>query len=389
VGHVPEGREALNRALDLASDDPDLYFDTAAELAEAQLWVEAAHLYLEAILRFHPGEIPRERREQLAEASYWAAQQPQAENDIPIPRIAEVDPPLERVIEARNLFYRGQEDEAYSTVDQVLVEIRPGMPEALYLQSEIYNAWGDIPSAYDILFELDDRDDTPDWIREAVDQTLQGAFLMQSSAQEQIDQDPENPYVYLPLYEWYLSFGFYEQATETIQQALRLAEDSPDFVLEASDVAARNGAWLEKARLLRYAGQLNPDIITPEFSENIVEALYYGSIEPGALEVLGEIEGYFPDGERGAVRDAYRDALIARYKLYYEDFGEAQALIEEVVARNALLPMPRLVQAEVYLFTGDFQQSERILLELQGSRTAPPWVKDEVQFMLEEINPDS
>jgi len=388
AGRIQDGREALNRALDLAGDDPDFYFDTAEELAEAQFWIEAAHLYLEAILRFTPGDVPPERREQLAEAAYWAAEQPQAEGEIPISGIAEVDPPIERVVKARNLFYRGQEDEAYSTVDQVLWEM-PGMPEALYLQSEILNAWGDVASAYNLLFELDERDDTPDWIREVVNQTLQDAFSMQSYAQEEIDQDPENPYVYLPLYEWYLGFGLYEQANETIQQALHWAGDNLDFVIEASSVAARNGAWLEKARLLSYAGQLNPDIITPEFSEDILQTLYYGSIEPGALEVLSEFDGFLPEGERGAIRDAYRDALIARYKLYYEDIGEAQALINEVVARNSLLPMPRLVQAEAFLFTGDFQQSERILLELQNSRAAPPWVKDEVQFMLEEINPDS
>jgi len=388
AGRIQDGREALNRALDLVGDDPNFYFDTAEELAEAQFWIEAAHLYLEAILRFTPGDVPPESRERLAEAAYWAAEQPQAEGEIPISRIAEVDPPIERVVKARNLFYRGQEDEAYSTVDQVLWDM-PGMPEALYLQSEIFYTWGDVASAYDLLFELDERDDTPDWIREAVNQILQDAFSMQSYAQEEIDQDPENPYVYLPLYEWYLSFGLYEQANETIQQALHWAGDNLDFVIEASNVAARNGAWLEKARLLSYAGQLNPDIITPEFSEDILQTLYYGSIEPGALEVLSEFDGFLPEGERGAIRDVYRDALIARYKLYYEDIDEAQALINEVVARNSLLPMPRLVQAEAFLFTGDFQQSERILLELQNSRAAPPWVKDEVQFMLEEINPDS
>ena len=385
VGEADEAKQALNQALTLSQDDPDFYFEIASYLADNLFWVEAAHIYLEGIKQFHPDKIPLELLDDFREAVYWAAESPQAERDIPLPEIATVDPPMERIAKARHLFHSGDEDEAFFIVEQLLADRKPGMPEALYLKSEILYSWGDTQSAFNILYVLQERDDTPDWIREIIDQLLEDAFSMQRHAQEQIDADPENPYVYLPLYEWYLSFGLYDEAADLLQQAIRVAGEDLDFILTASDVAGRTGAWLEAAQLLRYAGQVNPDLINPEFSERILQALYFGAIDPGALEVLGEIETYLPEGERGVIRGAYRDALIARYKLYNEDPGEAQALIEEVVNRAVIMPLPRLVQAETYLFTGEISQGEAILLELQNSRTTPPWVKDEVQFMLDEI----
>jgi len=259
------------------------------------------------------------------------------------------------------------------------------MPEALYLQSEIFYTWGDIQTSFAILYELRERDDTPDWIRAEVEIILQDAILMKERAQEQIGADPENPYVYLPLYESYLGTGLYEQANETIQQALRLAGDNSEFAQTAGEVASRNGAWLEAAQLFVHAGQLNPAILTPEFSEKITQALYYGAGEPNAPEVFGKLENYLPEDERGVIRAAYRDALIARYKLHYEDAAEAQALIEEVVNQAPILALPRLVQAEVYLFTDEISQGQAILQDLQGNRTAPPWVREEAQSMLNEI----
>lgn len=387
AGQSDEAKGSLNRALDLAGDSPDFYFETAATLAENEIWVEASHVYLNAIQHFYPGKIPADLLNEFHKAVYWAAEYQEAEGEIPIPAIAEVDVPIERVAKARYLLHFGDENEALKIVEHILTEIEPGMPEALYLQSEIYYTWGDVQASFAILYELQERDDTPDWIRENVERILQDALLMNERAQEQIDADPDNPYVYLPLYESYLGAGLSEQANETLQHALLLADGNPEFTQSAGEVAARNGAWLEAAQLFAHAGQLNPEIITPAFSEKIIQALYYGAGEQNAPEVFSILENFLPEDERGAIRAAYRDALIARYKLHYEDAAEAQALIEDVVNRAPILALPRLVQADVYLFVDDVPLSQAILLDLQNSRTAPAWVREEAQFMLEEIKP--
>jgi serine/threonine protein kinase len=388
AGEIESTNDSLNQALELAADDPNFYFETAAELADREIWVQAAHVYLAGLKRFSLQQAPPDLQDPFHEAVYWAAEYPEAEKAIPIPAIAEVDVPMERVAKARYMFHFGDQEEAFFIVEQVLNEIKPGMPEALYLQAEIFYDWDDIQASFDILYELQERENTPDWIREEVDMILQDAILMQERAQEQIEADPENPYLYLPLYEAYIGTGLYDQASETLQQALRLAGEDPDFAQAAADVAARYGAWLTVAQLLVHAGQItNPNVLTPELSEKIIQALYYGASEERAADVFGEMEAFLPEDERGILRAAYRDALIARYKLYYEDVAEAQALIEDVVNRVPLLALPRLVQAEVYTFTDDIAQSQEILRELQNSRTAPAWIREEAQYMLEEIKP--
>ena len=387
--HHEEAWGALNCALELAKDDADFYFDTAEELADRGFWVEAAQIYLRGFQSFHNGEIPDEMLDDFHEAVYWATDSPEAEHIVPIPEIAKVDIPMERVATARYLFHFGDEEEALKILERVLIDIKPDMPEALYLQSEIFYAWGDVEAYFNILRELQAREDTPDWIREDIELLLHESIQMREQAQAQVDADPENPYVYLPLYEWYLGVGLYQEANDVIQLALKIAGDDPEIAQLAGEIATRYGAWLDAAQLFAYAGQLEPGELPPELAEIILQALYYGAVEEGAPEIFGELETYLPEGERGILRAAYRDALMARYKLYYEDADEAKAIIEDVVGRMPkTLALPRLVQAEVYLFTDDIRQGEAILLELQNSRTAPPWVQDEVQFMLEAIKPD-
>jgi serine/threonine protein kinase/uncharacterized protein HemY len=386
-GNIGEAEGALNQALELAGDDPGLYYDVAADLAEAGLWVEAAHVYLLGLQRFDAGEIPPDWVNDFHEAVYWAAEYPEAEGAIPIQEIARVDPPMERVAKARYLFYFGDQGQAQQIVEQVMAEIKPGMPEAMYLQAEIYYNREDYPAAYGLFFELQAREDTPDWIRAEIEPLLEEAMLMSERAQAQIDADPENPYRYLPLYEIYLGQGQIEKANAVLQQALGLAENDLEFIQAVAEMAARNGAWLDAARLFARLAQISPDELTPELSEKIIQALYYGASEAGAPVVFGEMEAYLPEGERGVLRGIYHDALLARYKLYFEDIGEAQALIDDVVRRAPNLALPQLVQAEVYLFNGNIPGSEALLQDLQGNRTAPPWIHEEAQKMLAEIKP--
>jgi len=386
-GKTGEAEGALNQALELAGDDPGLYYDVAADLAGAGLWVESAHVYLLGLQRFEAGEISPDVVNDFHEAVYWAAEYPEAEGAIPIQEIARVDPPMERVAKARYLFYFGDQAQAQQIVEQVMAEIKPGMSEAMYLQAEIFYDREDYPAAYPLFFELQAREDTPDWIRAEIEPLLEEAMLMSERAQAQIDADPENPYLYLPLYEIYLGQGQSEKANAVLQQALSLAKNDLGFVQAIAEMAARNGAWLDAARLFARQAQISPDELTPELSEKIIQALYYGASEAGAPVVFGEMEAYLPEGERGVLRGIYRDALLARYKLYFEDVGEAQALIEDVVRRAPNLALPQLVQAEVYLFNGNIPGSEALLQDLQENRSAPPWIRDEAQKMLEEIKP--
>jgi uncharacterized protein HemY len=218
---------------------------------------------------------------------------------------------------------------------------------------------------------------------------LEGANDLIENAQAQIDADPDDPFLYLPLYEAYLWQGQYDQAREAIQEALRVAGNNSEFAQVAGDVAARNGAWLDAARFYARSAQMTPDEPRPELAEKLIQALYYGAMEEGAPDVFGELEASLPDDDRGVLRGVYRDALIARYKLFYDDTFEAQELIESAVERAPNLPLPRMIQAEIYQWNGDFEASEAILLDLQDARLLSPWMQEEVHFLLEDFNPDS
>ncbi len=382
-GHYQEGRGALDQALELAGDDPEFYFNTALALAEAQFWVEAAHINLEGIQRFHPGDVPWVLRNRLGETAFWAADQPEAEKGIPIPRIAEVDPALERVIKARYAYYHGDPGEAELIVEEVLTQINPGMPEAMLLQAEMFYDWGDPDAALDMIFELLGRDDIPDWIRFYLEFLLEDANNQLGEAQARVEENPDDPWAHLELYDAYLILGMHDKANNAIQRALNLAGENHDIYNAAGDIAAMHGSWLQAAQLFSQSLKLSPEGGALEIADKLLQALYYGAAEEGAPEILDQME-FSALGDRQRInRLFFKDTLIARYKLHYEDMEEAEKMIEEIVSVAPNFTLARLVEAEVKLLKGDLDTSRMILLELDGKPGVTPWMQDEIQQILE------
>lgn len=382
-GNIQEGRDALNQAIELAGDNPDFLFNTAEMLASAQFWVEAAHLYLDGILRFHPDDVPRELRNRLSEAAFWAADQPEAEGEIPIPRIAEVDSALERVVKARYQFYHGDPGDAERILEEVLTKIKPGMPEAMLLQAEIFYGWADQEAALNIIFELLGRDDIPDWIRNYLELLLEDAANQLDAAQAKLEENPDDPWVYLELYNAFLAIGLIDEANDAVQTALRLADDNPEIYNTAGDIAAAHGNWLQAAQLFAQSTGLSRDDVSPEITDKLLQALYYGAAEEGALEIFNDLEFSLLGDRQRINRLFFRDTLIARYKLHYEDIEEAEKIINEVVSITPNFTLARLVEAEVNLLKGDLNASQMILLELEGKPNVTPWMNEEIQSMLE------
>jgi tetratricopeptide (TPR) repeat protein len=261
------------------------------------------------------------------------------------------------------------------------------MPEAMLLQAEILYGWGDFSTAFNILQELLNRTDTPDWMRFYIEILVDDARSMQDEAQVLVEQNPDDPQAYLVLYETNLALGMYDEAEKAVQQALNLAGDDPAISNEAGNIAVAYGLWLQAAYLYSYAAKISPDGISAETGDRIIEALYYGSAEEGAIEILSEIEISLPGREDGITRRLLRDTLIARYKLYYEDFEEAEIIVEDIINQAPNFSLARLVQAEVHLFKGDHDESRRILQELEGKNNISPWMQFEIESMLQYLNP--
>ncbi len=388
AGHTEEARSALDRALEIAGDDPDFYYYAAEELGARAIWVEAAHVYLDGILRFSPDGVPEDIKNGLSEAVYWGAEYPNAGEDIPIPRIADVDLPLAQVAKARYEFYQGDPGEAERILEEVLMEINPGMPEAILLQAEMFSTWGDPGTAMDILFEMTGRDDIPDWIQEYIEFLAEDSLIQLDEAQRLVEENPNDPWLQLDLYAAYLALGMRDEAQGALEHALQLGDGDPEVLIFAGDISAAYGNWLQAAQLYSHSVRKTQSGAPTEVTEKFMQALFYGATEEGAPEVIASLESPLPENDQGALPPIIRDTLIARYKLYFEGAGEAEIIINDVLRRSPNLPMARMVQAEVYLILGDLDQSQEILLDLETQQGLFPWMHEEIGFMLSYINPD-
>ncbi len=157
--------QALYDARDVAGDNMDFYIEAGDQLAEVEIWVGAAGMYVQAATLQPPGEnLPVPLREAMHEAVYRAAAEPEMPDLIPFEAIGHVDEPLMLVAQARYAYFYISPEEGRGHLRN-LKRLKPDFPESLLLEAEFNAKEGDYEDArYTLNILLADLQ-TPDWIR--------------------------------------------------------------------------------------------------------------------------------------------------------------------------------------------------------------------------------
>ncbi|MBN1667490.1 MAG: protein kinase [Anaerolineales bacterium] len=373
-GDYERAEAEFERAAELADGDPEVFWYASELLSERQAWILAARIGLQAI-HFAP-QVPKERQDFFHMLVFYAAEMPNAQEEIPIAAIAEVDIALERVVKARYFARNVDFGQAWAALQQAL-ELDPGMPEALVQQAELQYQSGERQLAIENLDRLLVEQLLSPWLKDYVVRLLEERISRVEAAQKQIDQRPEDPWAHLALFDAYLVVGDYEAAELALQQAVELAQGDPAIFEAAGDIMAREEVWLYAATLYRMAINLLPEKPRPELLDKYDQSLYYGALADEALEVLSDPELGLPEPDLQLVE--------ARQALYHENFQQAKDLIESLRAENPDLIAARLVEAEIYLRTGDGELGRMILEEIMADENVPAWLRNEAQGMYQSI----
>ena len=170
---MPSAYEQLNRALELAKDDEDFYYDAGFRLMDEELWAGAAHVFFSALKHFPPdSEEGQEFEDFFHENLYRAAVVPEFQNILPYDEMRKMDEPMMMVAEARRGFYHGNVDLAKETLKRVL-EMKPNMPEVRLLEAEMLVRDKKMGEARPILENLMNDERTPDWIFFMAEESLE------------------------------------------------------------------------------------------------------------------------------------------------------------------------------------------------------------------------
>ncbi|HVF25520.1 MAG TPA: serine/threonine-protein kinase [Anaerolineales bacterium] len=160
--------ETLSKVTQLAGPDNESFYMQAGEkFASQEGWLPAAFMYYQVVsVRAQTSEgVPEHLRDAFREAMYKAADRPEVARIIPFDKVADVDPTISFITQARNAFYSGRIKEAHELIDE-LKQYEDTSREGYLLEGEIASVEGDQETARQFLQGLvDDETSTPEWIR--------------------------------------------------------------------------------------------------------------------------------------------------------------------------------------------------------------------------------
>ena len=144
------------------------------KFASQEGWLPAAFMYFQVVrVRAQTSEgVPDHIRDAFREAMYKAADRPEVAVIVPFDKVAEVDPTISFITQARNAFYSGRIKEAHELIDE-LKQYEDTSREGYLLEGEFASVEGNQETARRFLQGLvDDQTSTPEWIRLFADEIL-------------------------------------------------------------------------------------------------------------------------------------------------------------------------------------------------------------------------
>jgi len=372
-------------AIRISDYDYDVIIDGCDIMRERKIYVGMATFLLN-LHTTHPDIFTDELNDRFREAAYFAAEDSTAEADIPIVEIAEVDKALEQIVKGRYLLYEGDPDQAQAIAEDVLRNMQPDMPEAMLLQAEISIKTDNSSYAEQVLIDLNARGENPNWVDTYANVLLD--FIKQGDdalgwLRQQIEENPEEPQYQLDLAAALFDLGKTEEGNDAVRQALSIAKGDQEVVSRALDMLAERGMWTGITNSLLTYQNKHPENFTDELHNRLAESAYFAAELPGS-------EDGIPISKIADVDAALERVIQGRYNLIHESPEAAQAIVDVVnTEMDAGMPEAQLLQAEIYMKSGDQDQAGTVLTDLKNREDIPEWVKKYVDILWSELGEDA
>lgn len=210
-----------------------------------------------------------------------------------------------------------------------------------------------------------------------VRQTLSSNLDM---AIRRVTAEPTNPLSHLALAAAYLDAGMDEQAEAAFDQAMELAgENNPAFYNRAGEFFLARERWVLAAQSFAQAIKYTPDPVPNGMMENFMQSLYLAAAE---VPIADLVEAEVLD----RLHVATREILNARNMLYRGDVQGAQGIVKKVTDKEKPPAETKLLQAEIYMYTGDKDAARPLLKELEQNVLLSQWIRLVAEYLLKEIS---
>ncbi len=197
-------------------------------------------------------------------------------------------------------------------------------------------------------------------------------------AQRLVDENPEDPYAYLQLAQAYWLTNQPAKAEEAFSKALQLSGDDPAFFLFAGDKFLAREMFAMAALMYRHAISLDPDPPPEDVIHRLHEALYRGAGDVAVERMLEDAEKTWADQQ-------FLEVLRARGALLRHDLAFAREIVDRLNAEGYRALELRLLECELLIAEGRFDEARRSLIALRSTPNLPEWIAHQSNQLLEEI----
>lgn len=196
------------------------------------------------------------------------------------------------------------------------------------------------------------------------------------SLNQQIRENPEDPFFRYQLGVAYLEANRPQLARDAFQKAYLLAEDNPEIIIELGDKLIDIDIWTYAAYSYLRADQIGSPLSPEEMKNKISEALYYAAFEEFSLDILSNPEINLDP--------SLRRLLEARKALLTDRVDIAERLVDQVMQERPDLLEVYLIKSDILFAQERFEEARDLLLDLEQIGDLPVWIQKELRLQPEQ-----
>lgn len=195
-----------------------------------------------------------------------------------------------------------------------------------------------------------------------------------------LEEHPDDPGSYLRVAAAFLDVGDEPGAREFFDQGAEIAGDDPGYFFGAGELLLDRYYGIAALEMFRRGAQFSDNRFPLELRERVQQALYYAAEDDMAPEFFENLD--LQEGPDQPITAEVRFVISARVTMFFESPEAANEEIDRVLENNELLPLARLVKAEILLNLGAIDEAEEILQRLLAGPAVPGWIRAEAEFLL-------
>lgn len=192
-----------------------------------------------------------------------------------------------------------------------------------------------------------------------------------------VTQHPNDPDAHLELALAYMAQDKPFEARQALEKAVRLAGNTPEFMIHAGDRLLERQSWLAAAGMYVLAIQRLPSPAPPELQNHMYQSMYMAASLPEA----GDLLIFLPEDR---LTPGVIELCRGRHALFQGELSTARSIARRLREEFPDMREVGLLEAEIALKSGEVDAGRKKLNDLLRDPLLSPWGRQVAQYLLKQ-----